>query len=94
MVEWYKKFKVGQKVRVVTKIAFWVYNGHTTSWGGNDMNTTIGKIYMIKSINKFIGYELGTAGDCSFIYNYWYPVEALELARVKGKQLLFKFMMQ
>jgi len=89
MVEWYNKFKVGQRVKVVKKVSSWRYGGGFRVGWNTDMNKTIGKIYKIKSIDKNVGYELRTKKDTYHKHNYWYPVESLVCI---GEQLLFNFM--
>lgn len=99
-MKWYEKFKVGQEVKVVKKIASWTFvNGGGTSWTSPEMDKTIGKTYKIKTVKKTVGYQLLTEKDFPYEhddmggeigFNYWYPVESL--ACVKGEQLLFNFM--
>lgn len=85
---WYEKFKVGQKVKVVKKVATWRYgSNYGISWNNFLMDKTIGKVYKISEINKDVGYRLRTSViDGS---DYYYPVESL--AYVKGEQLVFDF---
>ena len=91
-MEWYEKFKVGQKVRVVKKVLVWkLPDGGGTGWNPHYMDKTIGNVYEIREIRKRTGYQLGT-GEGGLPMNYWYPVESLVLERVKGEQLLFSFM--
>ena len=91
MAEWYDKFKVGQEVRVVKKVASWKVGGQTTKWNiAGDMDITIGKIYKIKQIGKRVGFQLWTEKDVKYKCNYWYPVNALQV--LVGRQLLFNFM--
>lgn len=90
-MQWFEKFKVGQKVRVVKKVISWRVGNHTTKWNlVGDMDITIGKIYEIKQICKTIGFQLKTKKDVKYKCNYWYPVEALQ--GIAGTQLLFNFM--
>ena len=79
----YEKFKVGQEVRVVRKIAVW----QGASWVSG-MNKTMNKIYKIKDVDEYIGCLLDTANDAG--RSYWYSSESL--ACVVGQQLLFSFM--
>lgn len=91
IMKWYHKFKVGQEVRVIKKISAWrAYDGGYKIGWSTDMDKTIGKFYKIKSVDRFVGYELWTKGDTYYKYNYWYPMESLSY--VKGRQLLFDFM--
>jgi len=96
-MKWYKKFKVGQEVKVVRKINVWQFDNHRTgflmgrgaSWA-TEMDMTIGKIFKIVNIDTDVGYRLETRKVNSIGYNYWYPVEALQA--LAGKQLEFGFM--
>jgi hypothetical protein len=98
-MEWFNKFQVGEKVKVVKKVTSWQFDsyngdgltGRGASWS-EDMNKTIGKVFTIISIDTNIGYRLETDKSTQYKYNYWYPVESLEEKNVKGRQLLFKFM--
>ena len=88
IMNWYEKFKVGQKVRVVKKVNHWDGADWVT-----EMNQTMGKVYKIVQINKGVGYRLSTQIRVDFsrtLWDYYYPVESL--ACVKGEQLLFSFM--
>lgn len=99
-MKWYKKFKVGQEVRVIQKVSYWrLPEGGGSSWNPRYMDKTIGKVYKIIEIKKQTGYKLFTqidAGDNSHVLyrfvDFWYPAESLEEINVKGKQLLFNFM--
>ena len=94
-MEWFKKFKIGQEVRVVKKIAKWGYEGMGASWNDWGMNKTIGKVYKIIEIEKSTGYRLHTklpVGYADDLWDFWYPMESLEAVNVKGRQLLFEFM--
>ncbi len=53
------------------------------------MDITIGKVYKIKQIQKYSGFQLWTEKDVKYKCNYWYPVEVL--VGVKGEQLTFAF---
>ncbi|KKN73101.1 hypothetical protein LCGC14_0404100 [marine sediment metagenome] len=92
-MKWYKKFEVGQEVRV-TKIVFsWNY-GSLVMWNsdggsvGRNMNRTVGRVYKISVINKDLGYLLDTVNDVGQMF--WYPVDSL--GTLVGQQLLFSFM--
>ena len=98
-MEWFEKFKVGQRVRVVKKVSVWQLDG----WGGHglvggraswvrDMDKTIGKIYSIVQIDSDVGYRLETDKISSYQYNHWYPMESLR--GLVGEQLQFNFMRQ
>ncbi len=90
-MKWYKKFKVGQRVRVVKKVDFWKVGGETTRWNSEgDMDRTIGKVYIIKGIRRHTGFQLQTREDVKHKCNYWYPVESLTYGGCA--QLLFDFM--
>ena len=93
-MEWYNKFKVGQRVRVVKKISSWRLPGNASTTWVDDMDKTIGKTYKIKSIKREVGYELCTKKDTYYEHNYWYPMESLCGINIKGEQLLFNFMIQ
>lgn len=82
-MQWYEKFKVGQKVNVVKRIDSWL----GASWV-KKMDGTINKTYEILDIDEYIGYLLSTTNDVG--RTFWYSVESL--AYVKGQQLLFDFM--
>lgn len=82
-MQWFEKFKVGQKVKVVKFIDCW----DGMSWVSG-MNNTIGKVYKIKRVDFSSGYQLWT--DYELGDNYWYPEESL--ASLVGEQLLFDFM--
>lgn len=91
-MKWYKKFKVGQEVRVVEKVVIWRFdNGGGAGWNINGtMDKTVGKVYTIISIDNSIGYLLNTKEAVGS--NYWYPVDALQESVKVGEQLLFDFM--
>ncbi len=94
-MEWYNKFKVGQKVRVVRGVSNWVYSMEQTNWNNKYMDRTIGQVYEIKEISRERGYKLHTqipVDWCDKLYNYWYPAESLESPIKVGEQLLFSFM--
>ena len=84
-MEWYEKFKVGQEVKVIRKTGNWNY-GEPASWVPQ-MDSTVGKVYKIRRVDKSIGCQLTLTAEN--LCNYWYPAEAL--VGVKGIQLLFKF---
>ena len=94
-MKWYEKFKVGQEVKVVKKVARWSYGGGSTSWAYN-MDFTMGKVYKIIEVDNRAGYRLHTQlksntfpGD-NYLYDFYYPVESL--ACVGEEQLVFDFM--
>ena len=93
-MNWYEKYKVGQKVKVVKKVESW---GYPDYWYGatwaRAMNETIGNVYKIVGIDKKIGIRLLTKSESlsSLKYNYWYPVESLADVKVKGEQLYFDY---
>lgn len=94
-MKWSNKFKVGQEVKVVKKIASWDYaQGYGRTDWVDDMSQTINKIYKIIEINERIGYKLHTqlkTRSFSFpntLYDYWYPVESLQACVSVGQQLL------
>lgn len=89
-MKWYEKFRVGQKVRVVKKVAAWKLPGGGTTWNSRFMDRSVGRVYKIVEIHKGTGYRLETRKELN--YAFWYPVESLEEINVKGKQLLFNFM--
>ena len=95
-MQWYEKFKVGQQVKVVKRVGCWVFprpHGGGCNWT-SDMDETVGKVYKIVEIDKFVGYRLDTQisdiyyPDDAEKYDYYYPVESL--AGVGG-QLVFSF---
>jgi len=89
-MQWYEKFKVGQRVKVVKKTGDWNY-GIRNGWNlDGHMDNTIGKVYEIIRINNSLGYLLATGKQTG--QDFWYPVESLEEINVKGRQLLFDFM--
>lgn len=97
-MKWYEQFKVGQEVKVIKKVLCWkLSDGGGCSWNEHFMDETIGKVYKIIEIKKYVGYKLSTQinrnkfGDRHNM-DFWYPVEALVLFKVKGQQLLFNFM--
>ena len=95
-MEWFDKFKVGQRVRVVRKISFWRFEDFNNGMKGRganwayEMDGTIGKALEIVYIDTDIGYRLGTEKVTPSQYNYWYPVESLRA--IVGEQLVFDFM--
>ena len=94
-MEWYKKFKVGQKVRVVKRVDNWNYAGKQTGWNRQYMDRTIGQVYKITKISRETGYRLETQIPADWgvgLYDYWYPAESLESPIKVGEQLLFSFM--
>lgn len=92
-MEWHKKFKVGQEVKVTKKIQSWDDGIFGTSWDDRYMDKTIGRVYKIKKISPILGYQLLTENDFPLdSFNYWYPVESLEAVITKGQQLTFDFM--
>ena len=94
-MEWYKKFKVGQKVKVVKMVNNWNYAGRQIGWSSKYMDRTIGQIYKIIKISGESGYSLQTQIPTDYgvgLYDYWYPAESLESPIKVGEQLLFSFM--
>ena len=95
-MKWNEKFKVGQRVKVVKKIESWRFNNFSGGYGGggadwvSGMDKTIGKVFKIINIDTDIGYRLGTKKFTYSPYNYWYPIESLQVS--VGEQLLFNFM--
>ena len=94
-----KKFKVGQRVRIIKKVDSWTYYGIRTPWwaGLNDNNDGIGNVYTIIAIagkggiDFCSGYRLNTETfECD--WNAFYPEESLEAEIEIGQQLLFSFM--
>ncbi len=93
IMEWFEKFKVGQKVKVVKGVKFWYFKESSCPTGATwdiDMDITIGKVFEIICIDKNIGYRLKTDKITHCKYNYWYPMESLRI--LAGRQLLFDFM--
>ncbi len=88
----YEKFKVGQKVRVVEKVQRWRFNGGGGADWAYQMDKTIGKVFEIIEIDKYIGYRLETRDFNNYDFNYWYSVESLQKSVLVGEQLLFSFM--
>lgn len=86
-MEWYEKFKINQKVKVIKKVLIWDYH-HSVRWNSREMDKTIGKVYEIVRISKRMGYRLDTMEDTG--YDFWYPAQSLVAS--KGQQLLFNFM--
>lgn len=86
------KYKVGDMVRVVKKIKTWKFsNGGGNTWT-KYMDKTIGNVYTIIKIDKYIGYLLETQayiGNLDGRYNFWYPIESLGMSI--GEQLMFDF---
>lgn len=94
-MEWYNKFKVGQKVKVVKRVGNWNYESRQIGWNNKYMDRTISQVYKIIEIKRETGYKLHTQilvdwGDK--LYDYWYPAESLESPVKIGEQLLFSFM--
>jgi len=89
-MNWYEKYKVGQKVKVVKKVESWGYPDYQygATWACA-MNETIGNVYEIVKIDKKIGIQLST--NFRLLTSYWYPVESLADAKVKGEQLYFDY---
>ena len=85
-----KKFKVGQRVRVIKKVQSW--NSSHGVWC-NCMDWSLGKVYTVLEVTN-IDYLLDTAYDLNnyLVYNYFYPEESLEAEIEIGQQLLFPFM--
>lgn len=67
-----KAFKVGSQVRVTMRVES--AKGWADSWGGREMDSTVGKVGVVRSVTD-MGFEVGFAG----LQDAWfYPSCALE----------------
>lgn len=75
-----KAFKVGSQVRVTMRVES--AKGWADSWGGREMNATVGKVGVVRSVTD-MGFEVGFAG----LQDAWfYPSCALEYALTRTEE--------